>query len=369
MYHRAMTGYLAPMLLLAACTAPEVSLPDTEPTEDRDDTGYTSVLPAAEEEECPTIFHQDQLPDLRLQMTDSEWAAIQADYHAYTASWHPATFSWQLDSGGTIEMSAEVRLRGNPGFSWIGDKMQFLIAFDRDDPDARMLGLRALVLDASWYNPTILRDRLAYAHLRSLGIPAPCANNATLTVNGDYYGLFTLIERLDHEYLERVFGADAADGGLWEGGYDLDSNPETADSAALSAYLSDPSVAGQLTRSDLAANVQEWAAEAVIPQNDGYWCCSHNYYLYDHPTQGFLFLPWDLDYSFDTAPWSADPDTFYRDNDSQPHLEAVRADPEWYAAWLDALATANAAYDPEILGGWVDEWSAQTADEIGRAHV
>jgi hypothetical protein len=121
-------------------------------------------------------------------------------------------------------------------------------------------------------------------------------------------------------------------------------------------------VAGQLTRSDLAANVQEWAAEAVIPQNDGYWCCSHNYYLYDHPTQGFLFLPWDLDYSFDTAPWSADPDTFYRDNDSQPHLEAVRADPEWYAAWLDALATANAAYDPEILGGWVDEWSAQTAD-------
>ena len=117
MYLRAMTGYLAPMLLLAACTAPEVSLPDTEPTEDRDDTGYTSVLPAAEEEECPTIFHQDQLPDLRLQMTDSEWAAIQADYHAYTASWHPATFSWQLDSGGTIEMSAEVRLRGNPGFS------------------------------------------------------------------------------------------------------------------------------------------------------------------------------------------------------------------------------------------------------------
>ena len=157
-------------------------------------------------------------------MSDSDWAAIQADYRSYVANWHPARFTWVTDAGDRLEADAQVRLRGNPGFSWLGDKMQFLVSFDEVDPAGRFLGQRALVLDASWYNPTILRDRLAYAYLRRLGVPAPCANNARLTVNGSYYGLYTLIERLDQEFLDRVFGREAATGTLWEGSSDIDEN-------------------------------------------------------------------------------------------------------------------------------------------------
>jgi len=41
------------------------------------------------------------------------------------------------------------------------------------------------------------------------GLPSTCANSARLVVNGEYYGLYTNIEYYDHEWQERVFGADS----------------------------------------------------------------------------------------------------------------------------------------------------------------
>jgi hypothetical protein len=43
-------------------------------------------------------------------------------------------------------------------------------------------------------------------------------------------------------------------------------------------------------------------------------------------------------------------------------LEAVFADPVWKVKWIDALAKARDAYDPQVMLGWIDAWSAQTRD-------
>jgi hypothetical protein len=363
------------MLLLLACTPTSLNTPthtaDTAPTDVADtaptDVADTAGEPVEEiqgsgEDGCPALYAQHLLPDLHLTMSEAQWAGVQADYAAGVQQFRPAEFRYIAPDGSAHTVSdAAVRLRGNPGFSWIGDKMQFMIAFDAYDDDGRFMGLRRLALDASWYNPSLLRDRLAYAYLRRLGVHAPCANHATLTVNGEYYGLYTNVERMDREFLERVYGDDQASGGLWEAGYDLDANADTADTAALSAFWSNAAVAWQEENTDLAGNVLEWAGEAVIPQNDGYWCCSHNYYLYDHPQAGMSFLPWDMDYTFDTAPWFASPSDFYRDNNSQPHLDAVRLDPVWGPRWLEALQQANEAYDPELMQAQVDDWAEQIA--------
>ena len=45
------------------------------------------------------------------------------------------------------------------------------------------------------------------------------ANNAKVTVNGQYYGVYTNVERLDKEYLQRNFIED--DGNLYQGGAEL----------------------------------------------------------------------------------------------------------------------------------------------------
>ena len=135
---------------------------------------------------------------------------------------------------------------------------------------------------------------------------AACANSAQLMINGELYGLFTNIEYLDREWLERVFGDHHATGTLWKYGYDAVSNAEAAlglNDDFLGAYSPDELAALGEVEEWLAA----WALEIVVGSDDGYWCCNHNFYLYEHPARGLLFVPWDLDGSFDLQGYTTDP--------------------------------------------------------------
>ena len=364
------------LLILQACAptpgkAPGHSPPDTGSPVNQDSPVDTAieVVPGTDldDEGCPVLYQQDRLPIFELEISDESWASLQADYSSGVEQYHPTAFIYQNAAGTRLRVDdASVRLRGNPGFSWIGTKMQFAVSFNETNPDGRFLGLRHIGLDAVWYEPSMLRDRLAYAYLRRAGVPAPCANNAELWVNGEYYGLYKNVEYPDHEWLERVFGDEDAAGVLWKYGSDPTVNAELADRTHMDAFWSNTSVAWQEANTDLDANIAEWAAEAMLPQNDGYWCCNHNFYLYEHPTRGLMFLPWDMDFAFDDTPYFADPYTWYRDSNYQPHLDAVTADPTWGPVFVAAMRDAADAYDPDVMAGWLDEWQAQIADSHAR---
>ena len=361
-----------PLLLLAlsAChprggrdSTPGV---DSDPGDSRHDShppGDTSIeqIPDPDDNHgCSSLYSAGLLPTFRLEMEPAEWQGLLADYAAGTKEYHPTAFIYDSPGGDIRVEEAAVRLRGNPGFSWLGDKMQFVISFNEQDPDGRFAGLRKLSLDASWYDPTVLRDRLAYGYMRHLGLPASCANNARLVINGEYYGLYKNVEYVDHEFLERNFGDDQAGGTLWKYGTTPTANEDEASPVMVTAWWSDSSVANQEAISDLEYNLLEWAAEVVTPHNDGYWCCAHNFYLYEHPERSLMFVPWDLDYAFDATPYWADPYTWYRGGDAT-HFDQVVTDPAWRPAFLDAMREAVDAYDPELLEGWVRDWAAQIA--------
>ncbi|HJN78114.1 MAG TPA: CotH kinase family protein [Myxococcota bacterium] len=348
---------LLPGLLSSGCSATLPALPG-EGGEVSDSAVET--VTAAGEDGCPALYDQRILPVFHLEIDEAEWAGIISDYASGVKQYHPARFVYA--SGEDIEVdNAAVRLRGNPGFSWLGDKMQFVISFNEYDEDARFMGLRKLTLDSSWYDPTLIRDRLAYAYMRDHGIPAPCANNALLYINGEVYGLYKNIEFVDHEFLERNFG-DNATGGLWKYGTQVTSNAEASDPALLSEFWSNTSVAWQEAHTDLEYNITEWATEAVIPHNDGYWCCSHNFYIYEHPERGLMFIPWDLDYSFDATPFWADPYSWYRGSNNQYHFDNVAGDAEWGPRLITALDEAVESYDPDLMAQRVGDWGEQIAE-------
>lgn len=349
----------------AESAAPEDSAAPTPETADSAPEQVPGV--DVDDEGCNVLYAQDRLPVFELTITEEEWLGLKADYASGVEQYHPTVFTYWSPAGEALTVTdAAVRLRGNPGFSWITEKMQFGVAFNESDPDGRFLGLRHLSLDAVWYEPSLLRDRVAYAWLRHIGVPAPCANNAELWVNGEYYGLYKNIEYPDREWVERVYGDDDATGVLWKYGSEATVNAEDADPATMTTFWSNTSVAWQEANTDLQANIEEWAAEAVLPQNDGYWCCNHNFYLYEHPTRGVLFVPWDLDFAFDDTPYFANPYTFYRDSTYQPHFDAVTADPVWGPRFVAAMRAAVDAYDPDLLAEWTETWSAQIADSVAR---
>lgn len=371
------------LILLAACTS-SVSLRDEpRPRPTVDDTDEVVVVPGdtappddedtAPEPEtwpkaCDDLYAQDTLPEFDLSFSPEAWSALTADCSAGAQTYRPARFTYD---GETV--SAMVRLKGN--WSWSCDKMQFIVSFNEKDPDARFHGLRKIMLDAPWYDRTLLHERVAFPLFAARGLPHSCVNNARLTIDGAFYGLYANVERIDHEYLERNF--EDPSGNLYQGGSELKTNEDVGDVGDLTALQSAHTADAIAELVDLDEAIAEWAVEAVIPAMDNYWAgVEINYYLYDNPGHGFQYLPYDLDLSFGDGAYTdgslvwpeaptVDPITWEHSGwQKEQLLKTVLNDPARCAQFVEAVAAARDVYVPEDLAAQVATWDAQIASSV-----
>jgi hypothetical protein len=345
---------------------------------DGDDDG------AADPTACASIFDEDTLPRFDLALSPEERAALEAEFRAPLATFE-ATGAWptempktyhpllELRHGDEVVTDAEVRLKGSTSWQttirYDGDlaKMQFVVSFNEVDRDGRFHGLRKLELDAPRHDPTLLRQRLALAYLRDdLGVPAQCASSAEVYLDGEYYGLFTLTERLDKEFLQRNFPAPGDDDGdLFERGYVLETNEATASRQRRNDLFRAADVEDMAELADVDASIKVWAGEAMMPDGDGYYGGTHNFFLYDHPGRGFLWLPYDLDATFSHQPTDLAPVFWSRAEQPGLHYLLVANDPVWSGRYDEAICDAAlGAYDVDRLRDRVTRWSAQIAGAI-----
>jgi hypothetical protein len=330
---------------------------------------------------CPPMFGQDIVPEYHVQIADAEWAALVDEFlnradrlaagleeHPY----HPVELEYVV--GGERERpAAPVMLRLKGQSSWrhavaLDDppKMQFVVAFNEVDRRGRFHGVRKIELDMPRNDRTYLKQRVALSYLREAGVAAQCANNARLYINGAYYGLYTNLERLDKEFLERVF-PDADHGDLWKNGRRIRTNKDTYDDARISALWEVSDVRGFADLADLDASVYAWAAEAMVGAADGYYNGSQNFFVYDHPHRGFVWIPHDVDTAldpghlpFDTTP--VIPPRRQRNERYWHHYLLVMLDPTAIEGYVQALGVARSHYDATALQDRLDAWAAQIAD-------
>ena len=78
--------------------------------------------------------------------------------------------------------------------------------FNRFTADQEFLGLKSVVLKNNVTDASNMHERLSMLFMRRLGIPASREATARLFVNGDYVGVYTLVESVDKNFLKRVFG-------------------------------------------------------------------------------------------------------------------------------------------------------------------
>ena len=313
---------------------------------------------------CARIFSQELLPEYNVEISQDELTALIYEYeHRDEARamdinpkpYHPISFQYDSQS-----FQAHIRLKGS--FSWNPaetDKMQFVISFNEAGSGGRFYGQRKIELDAPYYDKTILHNRVALSYMRDQGLPAQCANNAKLSINGEYYGVYAQLERIDREFLERSF-PEAPDGDLWKNGWDPKNN-DVFDSSRIDAFDEAISVPELELLCDLDQAITEWATEAMIPHGDGFWGLERNYYLYDHPTRGFVFIPFDLDASFEWVESDADPIFWtgsWRIGPPNQFLLSI-ADAARRAQFISEIDAAHAGYDVDLLAGRITNYSNQ----------
>jgi hypothetical protein len=365
---KVMRGAQAVAFVLAAVLG---CAPTTTRTYEVDDPEFSNPY------HCGDLFAPALLPTFEVQIAPQEWSALQAEFADWKARqdqnldlkpYHPITFKY----GQEVVSDAYIKLQGNPTSAWTGNKMQFTVSFTEVNPGARFHGLRKLVFHASPSDRTFLRERLSLAYERALGLPAACENNSRLVVNGRYYGIYSNREAPDSVYLERVF-PEGPGGDMWKGGFQLDNGKTAVNDAGHNELmgLKAGDVAGLRRLTDVGQLMADWAAEAMTPDNDGYWAVDHNFYIYGHPTRGFLWLPYDLDATFDFVQFDADPVTWVPSwsNGWGIHQQIALGDPDVLNSFVAAVDKAHAAYDVNLLMARLARWEEQIAPSVGADQV
>lgn len=284
---------------------------------------WSTAAPAlgAEEPTSAEVFDDTAVHELRLEMHGGDWSELQARYLENT--FYPTDVTW---NGYTVR-NAGVRSRGTG--SRDARKPGLRITFDEYVDDQTFAGLKGLVLDNFRQDPGMMKESLSMALFARMGLAAPRVSHARVFVNGDYLGLFAVIEPIDKRFLRRTLGEDS--GYLyefeWAGAYRfewLGADPlryagmfesETRESEPAAQRLStlvqmitattrESTSAWQRTMSryfDFQRLFAYVAVESFLSDHDGLagdWGIN-NFYLYRFAdSDRFQFLPWDKDVTF-----------------------------------------------------------------------
>lgn len=335
----------------------------------------TTAAPAGAQT-AADLFNDRVLHTLSLTVHTRDWDLLRTNYTVN--DYYPADVTWN----GVRVRNVGIRSRGYGSRTPV--KPGLNLDFDRYTTNGQFLGLRSLVLDNLFTDASMIRERVAMSFMRRLGIPAPRESFAKVFVNGEYMGLYAMVEVVDPVFVQRTLGDGA--GALfeyrWVGEYygdDLGDELEAYQAlfeprsrkhdsiVALYGPIQDlfeaiheaPDDAFEETVGallDLDATLRLVAAETVLAEIDGVlgFAGMNNFYLHRHSATGVhRMVPWDKDHSF--FQWDYPLMTGTAEN---ALMRRVLADPELRAQYtaylLEAVSVATA-----------DDWLEQ---EVGRTY-
>jgi spore coat protein CotH len=236
----------------------------------------------------------------------------------------PVFMAAEFDWNGVHFDSIGVRFKGNSSyFSYPGLKKSFKLDIDEYVDGQEIYGLDKLNLNNGFSDPTCVREKCCYELSEALGLPTVRTNYVALYINGDYWGLYTLVEQVDQEFIESRFGTDE-EGNLWKGDphgtlrylgpsesnyyqeFELENNEDENDWSAL-VELADglnntpvqnlPDTISSLM--DVNSALAMIALDIFTVNLDSYIgrCCNYYFYHKDRDDR-MVFYEWDLNESW-----------------------------------------------------------------------
>ena len=278
------------------------------------------------------------------------------------------------------------------------------VRFDRYDDDLLVDGLKRLSFNALPADGSMLRERLAYRIFREMGVPAPRASHAMVSVNGGPFGLYGMVENVDDVFAETHWGSEegtlhkevwpTSDPGAKKLNHPAAKGSGKRSSEAMAEFARAIRLADETGKTapletfvDPAAATDYLAADFAVENIDGVRafrcpdagadvsrCAPHNFYWRQSENADFFALvPWDHDRTFpageraeaDSVPDAAACETRVLEDGSavkfggcDPFFRALRRNygAEWRRSLEKLLSGPMAEGVPERL---LEEWAAE----------
>ncbi|MEM1119717.1 MAG: CotH kinase family protein [Bacteroidota bacterium] len=269
----------------------------------------------------PNVLHE-------ISFTFSEvgfWDSLLVNY-GDSSSFSGSDIAWEMaetmEIDGTILDSVGVRLRGKSSFRHASEfKKPFKIDLNEYVRGQAYDGMKKFNLHNGACDPSQLRDFIAYDVLRTAGVKAPRVSHARVYINGQYWGLYSIIEQIDKTFVQNNFsngsgnlyknnawsqlewlGTDLA---AYQEDIELKTNETEAD---WSDFLEFVDILNNTPDSTFAEAIQKvfnvesylrvLAADIGLNNWDSYVDNRRNWYLYHNPeTDLFEWIPWDYNLS------------------------------------------------------------------------
>lgn len=320
-------------------------------------------VPAAAWDDSP-LFSEDELPAFELELPPASIAALVASPYEYVEG--------TLIYDGVRYGPIGIRTKGENSWQPITEKPSLKLKMDQfEDGPGHLLGLTEITLQNMDNDYSMMHERVAYRLYREAGVPAARATHATLTLNGEDYGLYTHLETVNQQMIARWF--EDADGSLFEQ-WDVDFYSYYIDAFELEFGEDDRTNLAGLAEAMLvpeaamaiAAGADHlswesfqlyWAVGAVVGQFDAYPYSSpgDDCHVYDDPTSGVLhYIPHGMDEAF-----------YYPTHNVESNAIGIlaatcRNDADCRDAWVDRIDDALDVADDIAL----HDYAAGVAEQI-----
>ena len=304
------------LLVLAACTGDGPG----KPSGDDSGTPFSWVPPeevTVEEvggmhgpEVSDLIFDDVDLAAFSIELPDESWDILEKERKGEEHEWVEGAFIYE----GVRYDPVGVRLKGENSFLNLNQKPSLKIKFDKYVDGMEFAGMEELTLNNMSNDYSMMHERVSYRLMREAGIPASRCSHSTLSLNGEDYGLYAVLETVDKTMMKRWM--DDADGIMFEvwdvdfydyyvpyfqleyGEEDRSHLQGVADAleAEGAAAITD---AGQYM--DMDQFVRFYAVESVIGQYDSYPFSSPGddaHVFVDPSIDKLIWLPHGMDETF-----------------------------------------------------------------------
>lgn len=282
--------------------------------------------PAPPDTSADAFFSDDVVHELRLEINSKDWQALRDNYFANT--YYPADFRWN----GQVVRNIGIRSRGTASRSAVRPGLR--VDFDRYADDQTFLGLKSVVLRNNLTDPSSMHERLSFKLMARLGLPVPRVAPTRLYINGQYEGLYSIVESPDKAYLLRVLKQNdgvlykfdrnvgdepyrfeflGADPGLYvPHPFKPETNEDHPDAQAIADMVraisntpTDTFLAVVDQYLDLEGWIRQAAIENYLAESDGLVgdAGMNNFYLYELEGQKrHVWLAWDKSETFKSGP-------------------------------------------------------------------